>query len=277
MSSSHNPLPEPAIPATERPSGDRIEPDVPPVPPPAENPRWSGWDVLALAFITFLTIALSLLAVSFAAHRYLYPRVPWVEVVKRPDLIVVSQLVAYLIVLGVMYELAGDTSRAQVAGSIRWNWPRNWGLFLMCGVALSLGLQLFAHLLPMPKKLPIDEFFQTPRQAWLLSLFGITFAPLLEELFFRGFLYPVLARRLRVPGAVVLTALAFAAIHGSQLMYSWGPVLIIFLVGLTLTAVRAYKKSVASTLLMHIAYNATISVALFFATDGFRHLERLNQ
>ena len=233
--------------------------------------------MLALFLITVLTIAFSLFAVSFAAHRYLYPHVPWVEVVQRPDLIVLSQLVAYVIVLGVMYELAGDTSRAQVARSIRWNWPLNWGFFLVCGVALSLALQLFARVLPMPKKLPIDAFFQTPRQAWLLSLFGITFAPLLEELFFRGFLYPVLARWLRVPAAVLLTALLFALVHGSQLMYSWGPVLIIFLVGLTLTAVRAYKKSVASTLLMHIGYNATISAALFFATDGFRHLERLNQ
>jgi len=276
LSSSHNPLPEPTIPASEPPTGGPIEPRVL-VPPPVENPHWSLWDVLALAIITILTIALSLLAVSFAAHRYLYPHVPWAEVAQRPDLIVLSQLVAYVIVLGVMYQLAGDTSRAQVAGSIRWNWPRNWGLFLVCGVALSLGLQLFARVLPMPKKLPLDAFFQTPRQAWLLSLFGITFAPLLEELFFRGFLYPVLARWLRVPAAVVLTALLFAFIHGSQLSFSWGPVLIIFLVGLTLSAVRAYKKSVACALLMHIAYNATISTALFFSTDGFRHLERLNQ
>jgi len=275
LSSAHNPLPEPLIPM-ERPTGDASEPGVP-VPPPLENPRWSGWDVLALAVIALLTIVLSLLAVSLAAHRYLYPRVPWAEVAQRPDLIVLSQLLAYVIVLGVMYQLAGDTSRAQVAGSIRWNWPRNWGFFLVCGVALSLGLQFFARVLPMPKRLPLDAFFQTPWQAWLLSLFGISFAPLLEELFFRGFLYPVLARWLKVPAAVVLTAVAFALIHGFQLAFSWGPVLIIFLVGLTLTAVRAYKKSVASTVLMHIAYNATISAALFFTTDGFRHLERLNQ
>ena len=129
----------------------------------------------------------------------------------------------------------------------------------------------------MPKKLPIDEFFQTPREAWLLSTFGVTLAPLLEELYFRGFLYPVLARRFGVFAGVILTSLGFAAIHASQLMYSWGPVLVIFVVGLALTAVRAYSKSVASTLLMHIGYNATISVALFVTTGGFRHLERLNQ
>src|SRR5437868_15145331 len=73
------------------------------------------------------------------------------------------------------------------------------------GVVLAFGLQAVAHFLPMPKELPIDRFFQTPAEAWILSLFGATFAPLIEELFFRGFLYPVLARRLGLFLGVVLT------------------------------------------------------------------------
>jgi hypothetical protein len=30
-------------------------------------------------------------------------------------------------------------------------------------------------------------------------------------------------------------------------------------------------------LLIHVAYNGTISGLMFAATDGFRHLEKLNQ
>jgi membrane protease YdiL (CAAX protease family) len=148
---------------------------------------------------------------------------------------------------------------------------------MVIGVVLSLGLQAFASLLPMPKNLPIDRFFQTTREAYLLAIFGMTFAPLLEELFFRGFLYPVLARRLGVATAVVLTALSFGLIHAPQLGRAWGPVLVIFLVGIALTVTRAVTKSVATSLLMHAAYNGTISVLIFFATDHFRHLEKLKQ
>ena len=54
-------------------------------------------------------------------------------------------------------------------------------------------------------------------------------------------------------------------------------ILVIFLVGLVLTIVRAQKDSVAASLLMHVAYNGTLSSLMFIATDGFRHLERLNQ
>jgi membrane protease YdiL (CAAX protease family) len=131
--------------------------------------------------------------------------------------------------------------------------------------------------LPIPKDLPIDTFFRTPAEAWALGLLSITLAPLMEELFFRGFLYPVLARGLGLPVAVFLTALGFAALHGSQLMFSWGPVLVIFLVGLVLTLVRAKTNSVAAGVIIHTAYNGTITVAMFAATDGFRHLEKLNQ
>ena len=50
-----------------------------------------------------------------------------------------------------------------------------------------------------------------------------------------------------------------------------------FLVGIVLTIVRAKTNSVAAGVLIHMAYNGTITVAMFAATDGFRHLEKLNQ
>jgi uncharacterized protein len=233
--------------------------------------------VLALAITSFAVTILFLLIVTFVAHKLLYPRVPWIEVAKFPVLIVVAQLLAYVAVFTLMYVLVMHGHSESFWKAIRWNFPVNWPVYILGGVVLSIGLQLFAHLLPIPKNLPMDQFFQTTGQAYLLAIFGVTFAPFLEELFFRGFLYPVLARRLGVALAIFLTAVGFALIHGAQLTYAWGPVLVIFIVGLTFTAVRAVTKSVAAGFLMHVAYNGTISLIMFAATGGFRHLERLNQ
>lgn len=246
--------------------------------PPIEDPVWTGWEVLALGIITvFLAMFLFPLLVTLAAHKWIYPLVPLIEIVRYPGLIVFSQLLSYVVILGFMVSIVRRDRAVNFWQAIRWNWPRNPGVYVLLGIVLSFGLQAFAHLLPIPKSLPIDQFFRTSREAYLLSIFGVTFAPLLEELFFRGFLYPVLARRMGMGIAVFLTALGFAAIHGAQLMYSWGPVLIIFMVGLALTLVRARTKSVAASLLIHIAYNGTLSVLMYVATDGFRHLEKLNQ
>ncbi len=246
-------------------------------PPPAENPAWSGWDVLRIAVLTILSIFFFLFVITYAAHRLVYPKEPWVEVVRYPGLIVLAQLLAYIVVFAFMYVLVERERGGHFRQAIRWNWPNDWAMYLFGGMVLAIGLQIFAHFLPMPKNLPIDQFFQTEQEAYLLSVFGMTFAPLLEELLFRGFLYPVLARRLGMVASTLLTSLAFGLIHGSQLMYAWGPVLIIFLVGLVLTMVRAVTKSVAASLLIHVAYNGTISLAMFYVTGGFRHLERLNQ
>ncbi len=233
--------------------------------------------MLQIAVLTFVSIVVFLLATTLAAQRLVYPKLAIVEVAKYPLVTVLAQFLAYLLVLGFMVSLVKRAPGQRFWQAVRWNWPRNWFAYLVAGLVLSVGLQGFAHLLPMPKELPIDRFFQTRNEAWALSLFGMTLAPLLEELFFRGFLYPVLVRRLGTVTAIVLTAASFGLVHAPQLGRAWGPVLVIFAVGLALTITRAVTKSVAPGFLMHVAYNGTISVLIFVVTDGFRHLEKLNQ
>lgn len=268
MSSYQNPWPEP---------GALPESPVPAPPVLAEDPPWSGWDVFQIAVLTVVSIMLFLVAVAAVAQHWLYPRLPFVEVIKYPLVSVVAQLFAYLLVLAFMAAVVNRAPGRAFWRDVRWSWPVGWSAYIVAGVVLSIGLQGVAHFLPMPKELPIDRFFQTKQEAWVLAIFGMTFAPLMEELFFRGFLYPVLVRRLGVATAILLTAASFGLIHAPQLGKAWGPVLVIFLVGLTLTITRAVTKSVAPGFLMHVAYNGTISVLIFFATDGFRHLEKLNQ
>lgn len=267
----------PEFPAAQNQQGEFSQPPVAvPSVAPKENPPWSGLDVFILGAVTVFAIFLSMLGISLLAHLYFAHGTPWVDVARKPEVVVLSQVFGYLIVLGLMIRLA-RVRGGSAAAALKWNWPGGWLAFLGYGVVLSITLQLVAHWLPMPKTLPIDDFFQTSREAWLLSIFGITFAPLLEELFFRGFLYPVLARRFSVATGIVVTGLAFGAIHGAQLRYAWGPVLVIVLVGIVLTAVRAAGQSVASTFLMHVGYNASLMVAMFIGTDGFRHLDKLRQ
>ena len=233
--------------------------------------------MLQIAVLTFVAIAVFLLATTVAAQRLLYPKRAIVDVAQYPLVTVLAQLLAYVLVLGFMVSVVKRAPGQRFWQAVRWSWPKSWSGYLVAGVVLSVALQGFAHLLPMPKELPIDRFFQTSSEAWILSLFGMTLAPLMEELFFRGFLYPVLARRLGVGVAVVLTAIGFGLVHAPQLGRAWGPVLVIFAVGLALTITRAVTKSVAPGFLMHVAYNGTISVLVYVATDGFRHLEKLNQ
>ncbi len=77
--------------------------------------------------------------------------------------------------------------------------------------------------------------------------------------------------------AVLATAAAFAMVHSDQLADAWGPLLVIFIVGLVLTITRVKTKSVAPGFLIHMAYNATLFIGLYFQSDHLRHLERVSQ
>ncbi len=278
-----NPFPENPEAVPEVPSSPLSDLATVPLPETApaipQHPPW--WDVFVLVVLTVLSVVLllvSMIAAVVIAKKWIYPHLGISEIVRMPLIAVFGQAAGYLLVFASMYLLVTRVrQRPDFLAAIDWNWPSHLGRYLVAGFTLSLALQGLAHLLPIPKNLPIDSFFRTPTEAWVLSIFGITLAPLMEELFFRGFVYPVLERRFGMPMAVLLTAAPFALLHGAQLMFAWGPVLVIFLVGVVLTIVRARTNSVAAGLLVHVAYNATISALMFVATDGFRHLERLNQ
>ncbi len=253
-------------------------PDTDLIPTPPPDPAWNGWDILRLIVLTIVALFVGAFAVLLIARAWLFPHSNLGDLAHIPLILVAGQSVAYLLILTYMYVLVTrERGRPDFLAAIHWNWPSNVAVYVLAGFVLSVSLQVLAHFLPIPKELPIDTYFRTPAEAWALGILSVTLAPLMEELFFRGFLYPVLARRLGLPVAVFLTALGFALLHGAQLMFSWGPVLVIFLVGVVLTMVRAQKNSVAAGVIIHMAYNGTITIAMYAATDGFRHLERLNQ
>jgi len=282
LSSQHNPILEPNLP-NAGPSGVELPPGSAPSPEPnpataGENPPWTGWDVLQIAFLMFVTPFVILAGVAVLAHLLVYRTQALTEVAQKPSLAILSEFLAYIGVLGFMVAMVQGKYHRRFYEALRWNWPAKiWASLAALGVVLLFALQGLGHLLPIPKDLPLDKFFAHPTEAYLTSVFAISFGPFMEEVFFRGFLYPVLARRWGTVAGVALTALGFGLLHGLQLGFAWGPVFIIFLVGAALTIVRAVTGSVGASFVVHVAYNSTLSLLTFVATSGFHHLERLNQ
>ncbi len=244
--------------------------------PPHRDPVWTGWDVVMIGVVAIVGIFIfgSLLGLGFAlAHRAL-PTAP----ARALRIVLIAQVLSYCAVLWYMRHLVVEHYHSRFDGAVRWHWPRaNWFTWIAAGFLLAVLVEMISALLPIPRTLPIDRYFQNRTAAWMMCVFGVSMAPLVEELFFRGFLYPVLARRLGIAGGAVSTAVAFALMHASQLANAWAPLLILFLVGLVFTLVRVFKNAVAPTFLMHVGYNLTLFTMLYFATDHFRHMEKLLQ
>ena len=239
--------------------------------PARRDPVWSGWDVALIAGLTVLTIPVLVVSLGVAAHL-LWPRTNINSI--APMLLVAAQFVAYIVVAIFMIMLVEGKYHVRFWQAIHWNWPRAGLGMLGLGVLLLLCVDVAARFLPMPKNTPFDQFFSHPRDAYFISVFAVTLGPLMEELFFRGLLYPVLARRWGVFWGVLVTALPFGLMHMFQYGYAWGVVLLIFLMGVVCTVVRARTGSVAASFLVHVGYNGTEMFLLLLATDGFRHMEK---
>jgi membrane protease YdiL (CAAX protease family) len=157
------------------------------------------------------------------------------------------------------------------------------------GVVTGLAITLAGNFLPMPKEPPIlKDLMNSATGAWALLVFGVTLAPLTEELAFRGFLLPSLVNMFRwfgssedvlryigIPISIVLTSIPFALMHAQQVSNSWGPVLLIGCVSVILCVVRLTTDSVAAGVMVHCAYNLTLFSGLLYQTDWFRHLDKL--
>jgi membrane protease YdiL (CAAX protease family) len=241
---------------------------------PTENPAWNGWDVLQIAGLAVLSVIVLQVLILVGAKELVYQRLAWREVAQKAMLAILAQFVAYIALAIFMVALVQGKYHVRFWPAIRWNWPRSQWKLLGLGALVLLALNLLGHFLPMPQSTPFEDLFKHPRDAYLMSVFAITFGPLMEELFFRGFLYPVLARRMGVGWGIFFTALPFGLIHMFQYGYAWGVVLLIFLMGVVCTAVRAATGSVASSFLVHVGYNATEMLLFAIATDGFRHMEK---
>ena len=250
-------------------------PVVPPAGPPlVEDPAWNGWDVLAIIGLALVTILASQAVILFGAHYLFYRSMPLTDLAQQPLLLLVSQFVIDAAVAIYLFLWIEGKYRVGFWQAIRWNWPKREWRLLALGTLMLLALSMLENLLPMPKDTPFEKLFGNPRDAYLLAIIAVTLGPLVEELFFRGFFYPVLARRWGVAWGVFLTALPFAAMHMPQYGYAWGALLVILIVGIVCGVVRAVTKSVGASFLVHVGYNGTQMLLAVLLTRGFTHMPK---
>lgn len=187
---------------------------------------------------------------------------------------------------------------------VQWNGTTAIRLFtrLVSAALICFGLALVNSLvLPQPKHAPIEDIMREPGAAWLMFVFGVTFAPFFEEMFFRGFLLPALCtaydwcaekiyHKQRMPLgenghpqwsfpamaiASVVTSIPFAGMHAAQIGNSIGPLLLLMGVSIVLCAVRLWTRSLASSTLVHASYNFMLFLIMLITTHGFHNLDKL--
>jgi membrane protease YdiL (CAAX protease family) len=222
------------------------------------EPFW-GYADLALV-IGYGFIGLLLLVFALAVLVIFYPRLR----TDQTPLILPATLASYGVIYLSLRIVFGMRYGKPVFTSLGWRRVNfNPVLAGIGGIALAFLVNFVAFLLHTPKvSSPLDKLTDSPLMLAMFGIIAVTIAPLFEELFFRGFLQPLLSRSLGMASGIVLTALLFAAPHGPQYSWAWQYIAAIFLVGVVLGVVRARTNSIIPTTIIHGCYNGAFVIAL---------------
>lgn len=175
----------------------------------------------------------------------------------------IPQFVAYVVWFAAMYAVLRMRYDRPILRALGWYVPQR-GMWwaLAGGPVLAFSIAALAFALNTPEiQMPIKDWLNEPNSLLLTAVFAVTLAPICEEIAFRGFLQPLIARSLGAAPAILLTAVPFALMHGPQNKWSWQHVVLLVLVGCAFGWTRHATGSTAASSLIHATYNLTQLVA----------------
>lgn len=247
---------EPGI--TEPPDIESLLPDRP---IPEKKPFWGYVDLVLVLGLLFAFVAAILLGTAVFVFA-----LPSLRQDQAP-LLLPTQIAMYAAVYLSLRLVFGLRYQRPVLSSLGWCAAKSNLLVVgIGGVLLAFLVSALAALVHTPKvPSPVESLMSSPV---LLSLFGVmavTLAPFFEELFFRGFIQPLLTRSLGVIAGIVLTGIVFGSLHAPEYSFAWQYAVAVSLVGIVLGWLRVRSNSIIPCTVMHGAYNCVFVAALVFS------------
>ncbi len=225
------------------------------------EPQWSYEDLAVFVFL-----AIPCLLLGAVAARLLTRVLPATPVAKAA-LVLGAQFLAYALWYAALAMILKFRYDARFWQALGWNFPtREIGPALISGLCLAIIVAMIGTALNTPRiDSTLKELLQDRPSLVLVGLFAVTAGPVCEELAFRGFIMPLLARSFGIAAGIILTAIPFALLHGPEYSWAWQYLVLLTLVGCAFGWARYRSGSTAVAAVMHAAYNFTFMVAYAYS------------
>lgn len=250
------------------------DPPLTPIPASRVNP-W--WDVF-VAFMAWLgSIGLLLFVPLIAVIPYFVylmvkGRAPTADAFAQNKtflfLSVVSVIPAHLLTLLGAWLIVTRRGKRKFWQTLKVSWPESWaawqGIAVCFGIAvvlLSLGALVTKFL--GGGKTDLDQLIESSFAARIATaILAVATAPLVEEIIYRGMLYPALQRLLGMSWAVVVVTVMFASVHVPQYLNNIGVILVITALSVVLTLIRAKTDRLLPSIVIHLIFNGIQSLII---------------
>lgn len=235
---------------------------------PVERAPWGFWSTtgLSLAVAAGAFVAQILFGIVWAVTMIVQGNQEGMENLEHNGMFMLTcALFSYPVVIGLTALFIRLRKCDTIAGylavnRIGWKSTLPWMGWLVGYLALSAVVSKYLDI-PIPSSM-LD--LGRSSNGWLLFFVVVIVAPVVEEMFFRGFMFKGISlSRIGSVGAILFTTLAWVVIHMFQ--YSWKECSALFILGLILGAARLKTGSVVAPLVLHMVNNCVALVSLMIA------------
>lgn len=142
------------------------------------------------------------------------------------------------------------------SGGVRW-WH-----YIAILVAFFTFAGVVGHYLPEQENDLLRILKSSRAAVYLVTFLAVFTAPFIEEVVYRGVLFSAFQRTAGTPTAILLVTLLFALVHFPQYYPSFSTMILLTVLSLILTLVRAKTNNLLPCVILHLIFNLLQSIAL---------------
>jgi len=255
--------------------------EIQPGPIPDSIVWWLPWfEVGKAVALWVLSVLLLLFVPVIVALPYLIYKI-FASGAPSPEALGTDKTLIFLSVLGIVpthlltllatWAFVSNWGRRPFWKTLEFEWPKNIGPVLasLLSLLVAIVLLLLAWLVTNywgGAKTQLDLLIESSMPARFVTAFiAVATAPLVEELIYRGVLYPAIEKAAGVAVAVMAVSLLFAGVHVFQYFNNIAVITVITLLSFTLTLARAYTGKLLPSFVIHLVFNGIQSLILVLA------------
>jgi membrane protease YdiL (CAAX protease family) len=181
---------------------------------------------------------------------------------------IVSVIPAHGLTLLGIWALITRWGKISFSRTLKLSWPPSWVAWQGIAICFATAILLLSFGFVITKFLgggetDLDKLIQSSFSARIATAFlAVATAPLVEEIVYRGVLYPAIQRLLGMGWAIVVVTVMFAAVHVPQYKNNIGVIVVITILSVVLTLVRAWTDRLLPAVVIHLIFNGLQSLAL---------------
>jgi len=227
-----------------------------------EYPKWGFVDIIAVVIVSYVLWHISNRPFAAFVLRYITPHASKSEFVSLyATLAKISFLLIFFLFI---YIDIAKHHRLSFIRALKFEKPEKFSLVYTLPLAALIWFissNITAHLTTEPK---LIETLTTIPSVLIYVVLSVSIVPIVEEIFWRGFTYPVFEKKFGKVTAIIAISLLFTIYHAESFWGSWLMVIPFFIGGIILTLLRAFTKSILPCILTHWVYNLILTI------DGVR-------